>query len=232
MAARGKGGRVYRYYVSAALQSGGRRGEAELLRLSAPTLEARVMDSLLLVVPEVTGWTEARALLNGLEVDGKSLTLVLSPSAKPRLRGLPDDINVNRMADGSVRIEVPFAPRAWRGAATVVRGSVERARRGRVDRALVNGLAKAHALIRIASSGPNMTFDRIAAASGIDEAYVRRLAPLAFLAPDIQRAILDGTQPGGMMLERLVRTGIPLCWKAQRQAFGFEEAQGYAAAAA
>jgi len=38
---------------------------------------------------------------------------------------------------------------------------------------------------------------------------------LAFLAPDLQRAILAGRQPPGLTLERLVRSTMPMLWSEQ-----------------
>jgi hypothetical protein len=52
--------------------------------------------------------------------------------------------------------------------------------------------------------------------------YHRRLVRLAFLAPDIQRAILVGKQPPGLTLEQLTRRRLPLLWSEQRRAFGAE----------
>jgi site-specific DNA recombinase len=49
-----------------------------------------------------------------------------------------------------------------------------------------------------------------------------RVARLAFLAPDIVAAILDGGQPPELTSRRLMRlAAIPLDWKAQRKALGF-----------
>ncbi|WP_265587872.1 recombinase family protein [Sphingomicrobium arenosum] len=47
--------------------------------------------------------------------------------------------------------------------------------------------------------------------------YDRRILRLAFLAPDIQQAILDGTQSPKLTLEALIRTAPPLEWGAQRK---------------
>jgi hypothetical protein len=51
-------------------------------------------------------------------------------------------------------------------------------------------------------------------------AYIRTRAQLAFLSPRIQAAILDGTQPPDLSLERILRTGVPLDWPAQARIFG------------
>lgn len=45
---------------------------------------------------------------------------------------------------------------------------------------------------------------------------------LAYLAPAIQSAILDGRQPADLTLERIIRRPVPLDWDAQAKAYGFE----------
>ncbi len=60
----------------------------------------------------------------------------------------------------------------------------------------------------------------IAKEEGVTERYVSRIMRLAFLAPDIVEAILDGYQPADLELERLLK-GIPISWDAQRRALGF-----------
>lgn len=49
--------------------------------------------------------------------------------------------------------------------------------------------------------------------------YGRRLIGLAFLAPDLQQAILDGSQPADLTLEHLLAKPLPAEWAAQRQLF-------------
>jgi len=46
----------------------------------------------------------------------------------------------------------------------------------------------------------------------------RRLLCLAFLAPDIQRAILEGRQPAGLTLQRRVLGRVPASWDEHRAA--------------
>jgi hypothetical protein len=46
--------------------------------------------------------------------------------------------------------------------------------------------------------------------------------PLAFLAPDIVEAILQGRQPVELTVLRLKRIGLPLSWVEQRRLLGFE----------
>jgi hypothetical protein len=87
------------------------------------------------------------------------------------------------------------------------------AARSRPDKALITGLRRAHAELK--ERGLDMT-DRIA------DAYLRKLTGLAFLAPDIQRAILEGRQPADLKLADLVsRRELPLGWDDQRKLLGF-----------
>lgn len=54
----------------------------------------------------------------------------------------------------------------------------------------------------------------------MDRSYVRRILRLASLAPDIVEAILRGTEPSGLSLERLAKA-LPVLWEEQRKALGF-----------
>ena len=42
---------------------------------------------------------------------------------------------------------------------------------------------------------------------------------IAFLAPDIQAAILEGRQPVGLFRQRLITGEIPAAWANQRRLF-------------
>ena len=51
--------------------------------------------------------------------------------------------------------------------------------------------------------------------------YVSNLIRLAYLAPDVTRAIVNGTQPAQLTLADLMSRDIPLDWAEQRRSFGF-----------
>jgi len=86
------------------------------------------------------------------------------------------------------------------------------ARTANSDPSLIAGLRKAHGLI---ADG---------AEQGLGQSYHRYMARLAFLAPDIQQAIVQGRQPAGFTLERLLKETMPLAWSEQRLQFGFNAA--------
>ena len=62
------------------------------------------------------------------------------------------------------------------------------------------------------------TIRELSGALGMDNSYVARLLRLTLLAPDITEAILEGTEPSGISLEKLFR--LPLDWGRQRDALG------------
>jgi hypothetical protein len=92
----------------------------------------------------------------------------------------------------------------------------------RSDPSLVRLVAKAGALREplVSSCAPSLT--AFVAGQGISQSYVTRLVRLAWLAPDIAEAILEGRQPAGLIASQLMRdTRIPIDWNEQRQALGF-----------
>jgi site-specific DNA recombinase len=54
----------------------------------------------------------------------------------------------------------------------------------------------------------------LAKQTGFDERYISRIIPLAFLAPDITEAILEGRQVPDLSLEKCV-VELPFVWTLQ-----------------
>ena len=67
-------------------------------------------------------------------------------------------------------------------------------------------------------SGTVADTDAIAAREAISERSVRSILSLAFLAPDIVEAAVDGTLPRGFSLSRL--TDLSPVWPDQRRVLG------------
>ena len=75
--------------------------------------------------------------------------------------------------------------------------------------------------------GQDLTVSAIARRAGANVGDVSRSLQLAFLAPDLVEAILDGTQPVALTAERLKRAGeLPLLWDEQRAMLGVDELEG------
>ena len=86
------------------------------------------------------------------------------------------------------------------------------------DPTLQRTLAEAHAWARALRAGT--TLAKIAATTRRYEPYICSRLPLAFLAPRVQTAILDGMQPVDISITTLIRTGIASDWQAQAKIFG------------
>ena len=87
-----------------------------------------------------------------------------------------------------------------------------------VDHSLVRLLLRAHAIRARLLEEPSLPLKEIAAEEGITSSYVTRLLRLAFLAPEIVTAILNGRQSPQLTANRLMDdTRLPLDWTAQRE---------------
>jgi hypothetical protein len=88
------------------------------------------------------------------------------------------------------------------------------------DQKLINSLAQAHIALSEHGAAPTQTADQLRGAKAIADSYLRRLTALAFLAPDIQRAIVDGRMPAGLSARQIMAQDLPLAWADQRSLLG------------
>jgi DNA invertase Pin-like site-specific DNA recombinase len=90
------------------------------------------------------------------------------------------------------------------------------------DPVLVKAIARAHGWFQDLVSGRAASVVEIATRDGIASQYVGHLLPLAFLAPEIVKAIVEGRQPVDLTTETLTnRIDLPLDWAAQKMLLGF-----------
>jgi DNA invertase Pin-like site-specific DNA recombinase len=222
VSARNNRGRLYRYYVSAQLQQGGRRVDRDGLRIPAPAMETLVFDRLSRISPSVTDWAGARRQLVRVEVDETAIIATVRPIGRPTLRNIDAPDFAERLDNGDVRISIASELRRWAGRTEILRPDRRRAAATcQIDRSLIRGLGRSHSLIAAAKSSRDCTVEELAQEQGAARSYIRRLSRLAFLAPDIQQAIIDGQQPVGVTLERLMRIDLPMSWADQRRMLGF-----------
>ena len=113
-------------------------------------------------------------------------------------------------------VRVALAVRKPRGGRKLILTPCGMAPRGSTaaDTTLVKALARAFRWRRMLETGRYGTIDELAAAEKINSSYVSRLLRLTLLAPDIVEAILDGRQPEGMTLPRLMEP-FPVEWERQ-----------------
>ena len=89
------------------------------------------------------------------------------------------------------------------------------------DGTLIKLIVRAQAL-REKLLQDDLSIGQLAEHEGVTSSYITRVLRLAFLAPDITAAILDGQQPRELTAHKLLRDSrLPIAWPAQRQALGF-----------
>ena len=83
---------------------------------------------------------------------------------------------------------------------------------------LIEALREAHRWLDALLSDPRLTLESIASREGKSERSIRMTLSLAFLAPDIVKAAVEGRLPRGFGLKRLV--DLPMAWPDQWRALG------------
>ena len=204
----GQRGQVYRYYVSAPLQPGRRDGDAGAIRrVPGPALEDLLSAVIRRIAP--ANAAEPLALPVRVEVHAEALQLLLPVTllATLRTRLEPGEIAQPDAADTALlRLILPVRMRLRGGRSWILGSTSPGSQR---DPVLIKALRAAHAMLGADHAG--LPVLEAAPASS----YPRRLVRLAFLAPDLQRAILAGRQPPGLTLAQLLRTPIPSLWSEQ-----------------
>ena len=234
-----KSGRRYRYYVSREQRAGSAGADAEVKsprwRLPARDLERIVETGVktLLADPSAlasqirdTGFQADKvpALLAGAKRwRGAPLELVKRVDLSKHEVSIQVDLSGITGETGPVVKHVVSARLRRRGIESrlVLEGD---GGRPEPDWNLVHAMVRAHRWHRELTSGRARSFAQIAKDEGVDESYVSYLFPLAFLAPDIVTAILDGKQPVHVTTELLTkRIDLPLDWREQRTQLGFPQ---------
>jgi len=209
----GRGGRVYRYYVSTSLQKGRHASDDTILRrVPAKAIEDLVTAALERWLP---GHADPVRELRHVEI-GRERLLLTMPAATARLaaRHLADGEGLVSDGNGAGTIAIPVHLPLRGGTAKIAAGLPGKAQ---PDPVLIAALRKAHAMLVWPGALPSL---EAAPAS----AYDRRILRLALLAPDIQRDILAGRQPARFNLAFFMSRDIPLEWRAQRQSLGWKTA--------
>ncbi|MZR11419.1 recombinase family protein [Maritimibacter sp. DP07] len=228
-----------RYYVSNRLLNG--RGDQHGWRLPAPALEMAVANAIadhffaaahhhkilhagsagdaLLVATKVNalaqrvqteGVRSAPGLIEQGSVEPGRIQITLNSAALAReLDRVVEDLDPTLS-----RVETAFTCKRRGVELKLVAGDRETT----PDTTLLRGLRAAHRWADLLKAGTSLR--RIATEANVTESYVRRIVPLATLSPKIQDAIVRGTQPVDLTLERLVRDRLPLRFHDQEEMLG------------
>ncbi len=233
----GRAGRSYRYYVSAPLQKGASIDEdGSLRRLPAQKVDDFVLETLGRLARQPLTPVSLRTVVRRLAIhwDRVEMTLVRSALTGANREEEADRIAIERrllegetvMVDSSdaalvtVTSPVHLRTRGGRSWMATPDGKTPNGK-ARHDPTLVWGLSRAHSAVSSMGLRPDGRLIPGQSRRPVGSPYQRAMATLAFLAPDIQEAIIAGRQPAGLKLEHLVKPGIPLAWADQRKTLGF-----------
>lgn len=229
--------RPYRYYASAPLIRGRlAEGQDDAIRRVPATALEPLVETMVAKAGELGGGDGAvaslRALVGRVEVHPSSVQMVIRTRVipgKPTLRAVMESLRVRlkpgeqALADpshaGLIRVVMPIRL-VVRGGRTWVTGADGRAARtaSAPDPRMIKELRAGHAVLRTCGIDPESLDPSVWRRARVPQTGRDRwLAQLAFLAPDIQQAMLRGgaVMPWGGREWRW----IPLSWAAQRAMF-------------
>ena len=208
----GQSGTSYRYYVSASLQQGLTKPDPNRVqRLSAEEIERVVNETLNRWMPCVTDQFSALRSVR-LTDGGLHFEVVCKEGKRSHLKFHKEEQIIDRTSD-TIIIELPLLLPLRGGKKLIVKSHLASPQ---PDDVLIAALRKAHAMLANDRGFPIIQTAPISP-------YDRNILRLAFLAPDIQQAIMSGRHPQHLFLEKIQYMPIPLSWKEQRKALGFQQ---------
>ncbi len=207
-----KGSKRWRYYVSQAALQGDKSKAGSVTRVPAVDVEALVTDAI--AKPSsihATSQTDIRNLIDRVVIGGATIRIQLSEVAEG--------------TDSARILTLPWTrPSPYRkreiiqtvnDAKTCARPMPANARA-----TLIEALRDAHRWLDELLSNPRLALESIASREGKTDRSIRMTLSLAFLAPEIVKAAVEGRLPRGFGLKRLV--DLPMAWADQWRALGLQ----------
>lgn len=171
------------------------------MRLAAPAFEAHIR-SLLAAIGQVSN--DLLDLVTKVILHANRLDLHLPATCRLSIaQVMTPDQALHDINDLNICWSLPFT---WPSKDVEIERVGHTVRR---DPVLIEALRTAHAMLDHDRRGNPVLRD----VPG--PRYLRRLARLAFLSPKLQAAILAGSQPPTLTLEKIVRGKVPLSWDEQ-----------------
>jgi site-specific DNA recombinase len=211
-----KHGIKYRYYISAVLLQGQREKASTANRVPAAEVEALIITTVRNRIGE-TNDVDDRNLINDrvnrVEVHANRLRVELgnTKAAGSKRRSRPDVIDIPWSKTTSKRRREILIPQSKNAADVRPIRSENRA-------TLVTSIARGRRWLDELIANPIMNAEGIADREGCTAPQVNMMISLAFLAPDLVKAAIQGKLPHGMGVRRL-RDLAPE-WSRQRTALG------------
>jgi site-specific DNA recombinase len=225
-----KKGVRYRYYVSSVLNQGRKEDAGSFPRVAAEAVERTVLEVIGALPPAnqieaQPGWPSVDFLRPEPEADASEAAERIAANVDKITLG-SRSIEIRLLEDSDLPskvIAIPWSPQAFRRKREVIQPSSESASGARPIRAearrkLLSAIAKGRRWLDEMISGKVQGIETIANREGVSERSARMGLSLAFLAPDIVQAAVDGILPRGLGVSRLM--DMPPSWADQRSIIG------------
>jgi site-specific DNA recombinase len=237
-----RGSRRWRYYVSRAALTGRGQDAGSIARVSAAEVETFVVQAvtghLKILRPSSQGerrrssWRDIDAdirPISGLGPRCPTAAEMESMIEQVTLGAERIEITLTDAADvedQDRRLVLPWTPRSHHRRRDIVQATDEapcqpkRAMRARAREVFVEALSQAHRWLDELLSDAKMSIARLATRERKSERSIRMTLSLAFLAPDLVKATIEGRLPRGFNRTRLV--DLPMLWSEQWRVLGLE----------
>ncbi|ULO23808.1 recombinase family protein [Methylocystis sp. SB2] len=229
-----KSGVRYRYYVSRAITEGRKTEAGSIARVAAVEIERVVWDGLEVAITSKSATLRADLGQSGVAIpssggdlnDEDCRKLIASQVARVTIRIDAVEIDLTdggEQAIGRGSLMVPWRRRPSRPRREIIvvqdsnnvdRRPIRSETRATLLRAIANGRAWLEDIV----TGRVADTETIAMREGRSRRSIAMMISLAFLAPDIVEAALNGRLPRGIGVRRLVE--LPPEWSMQRQVLG------------
>jgi site-specific DNA recombinase len=238
-----KGGRRWRYYVSRALLKGRETDAGSVARVPAVQIEKQVLDATKSVIA-TRRWSEGPVAVPHVGVSSRTVgsqSAVGEPCQELSVHEKVLDA-IERVTISAEKIEIqlsdvvamgghhriltlpPILPSPNKGRA-MIQGEGEprsalRPMRVRARTVFAESLRNAHGWLDELIKDPRQTIEAIAAREHKSERSIRMTLSLAFVAPPIVAAAIEGRLPRGFGSKRLM--DLPMVWSHQWTALGLK----------
>ncbi len=217
----------YSYYASQPLVGYRKPDDKNLMRIPAPAVEEIITDRArkLTDAPASAIFTndEIRRIVKRVTIYKDFIELEvyhgLANVDFQRLAGNDDEIT-HRPDDTLIRIRATLRLRDQQ-LVFIDSNGYSPVKTNTPDAKLIKNIAKAHRWTNLIESGQFSSIRQLAKAEKCSEGYMRRILPLAYLAPDIIESILDGNQPPRLNLQYCTTRELPYSWDEQRKLLGY-----------
>jgi site-specific DNA recombinase len=206
-----KGSKRWRYYVSQAAQPGDKSKAASILRVPAVDVEKLVAKAVGKLISSDASPADIRNLIDRVVISHATIHIHLS--------------EVVDGSDGKRILTVPWTRPSPYRKREIIQGINEantstRPMPANARAILIEALRDAHRWLGELLSDPRLTLESLASREDRTVRSIRMILSLAFLAPEIVKAAVEGRLPRGFGLKRLV--DLPMAWPDQWRTLGLQ----------